>query len=68
MTCDAEPNDCGHTHHDQCYCSEDQGSGYTYSDEYGDCAFCSDEFKEGTLICAGSDNIVRVCPSLETRS
>ena len=25
-----------------CYCNEDQGSGYTYSDEYGDCNFCED--------------------------
>ena len=23
-----------------CYCDEDQGAGYTYSDEHGDCDVC----------------------------
>ena len=23
-----------------CICDEDQGAGYTYEDEYGDCNFC----------------------------
>lgn len=25
---------------DSCYCDEDQGGGYTYSDEHGSCDFC----------------------------
>ena len=25
----------------ECYCEEDQGSGYTYSDEHGECDVCS---------------------------
>lgn len=25
---------------DQCYCDEDQGAGYTYQDEHGECMFC----------------------------
>jgi hypothetical protein len=24
----------------ECYCSRDEGAGYTFSDEYGDCDFC----------------------------
>lgn len=24
----------------KCYCNDDQGAGYTYSDEYGDCQHC----------------------------
>ena len=28
------------TIHENCYCNEDQGAGYTYSDEYGDCDYC----------------------------
>lgn len=24
-----------------CICDEDQGAGYTYQDEYGDCPFCT---------------------------
>lgn len=23
-----------------CYCNQDQGAGYTYSDEYGSCGHC----------------------------
>ena len=25
---------------DVCYCDEDQGAGYTFSDEHGDCDYC----------------------------
>lgn len=34
--------DCGHrsSEHTSCYCFEDQGSGWTYVDEYGACDFC----------------------------
>jgi len=60
--CGATENDCGHTHHNSCYCHEDQGSGYTYGDEYGDCAFCAGEFTEGQVICADEHNELRVCP------
>ncbi len=28
---------------DGCYCDEDQGAGYTYSDEHGDCDECEGE-------------------------
>lgn len=34
------------TKHDvitECICNEDQGAGYTYRDEYGDCNFCEGE-------------------------
>lgn len=62
MKCQAEVNDCGHSHHDRCYCNEDQGAGYTYSDEYGDCPFCSGEFEGGTRICADKSNVLRKCP------
>jgi len=60
--CGAIENDCGHTHHIRCYCHEDQGSGYTYQDEYGDCAYCTGEFKAGEIICADEANVLRVCP------
>ena len=60
--CDATTNDCGHDHHDSCFCNEDQGAGYTYNDEYSDCCFCAQEFEIGTVVCAGPDNIMRRCP------
>lgn len=25
---------------EECYCDEDQGAGYTYQDEYGECDVC----------------------------
>jgi len=28
---------------DDCYCDEDEGAGYSYSDEYGDCDECKNE-------------------------
>jgi hypothetical protein len=34
------------TKHDiveKCICNEDQGAGYTYQDEYGDCNYCLGE-------------------------
>lgn len=27
----------------ECYCSQDQGCGYTFMDEYGDCDCCNEE-------------------------
>jgi len=63
MFCDAISNDCGHSHHDKCYCHEDQGGDHTYSDEYGDCAFCLGEFDTGLKICADKSNTLRVCPA-----
>jgi len=60
--CGALENDCGHTHHEECYCFETQGSGYTYNDEYGDCAFCEGLFAVGESICADASNQLRVCP------
>ena len=62
--CNAVQNDCGHFHHSACYCNEDQGAGYTYNDEYGDCAFCEGKFREGTIICSGPNNVLRVCPDI----
>ena len=29
-----------------CYCYEDQGAGYTYSDEHGECDVCLDSIFE----------------------
>ena len=29
-----------------CYCEEDQGGGYTYSDEHGDCDNCEEVLGE----------------------
>lgn len=50
---------CG-IHHDieveNCYCDEDQGAGYTYSDEHGDCDNC-----EKTLNKCPSCNKSMVC-------
>lgn len=63
--CNAEMTDSGVTHHDSCYCDEDQGCGYTFSDEYGPCEFCSGTFETGTLICADEHNEPRVCPDFE---
>lgn len=60
--CNAINNDCGHSHHSSCFCNEEQGSGYTYSDEYGGCDFCLGRFEEGTIVCAGPDNEMRECP------
>lgn len=60
--CGGTLNDCGHTHHEECYCDEDQGGGYTYSDEYGPCAFCNGEFEVGETICADQHNQLRICP------
>jgi len=60
--CETKINDCGHYHHDECYCDEDQGSGYSYMDEYGECAFCSGEFEKGELICSDASNELRICP------
>lgn len=59
--CDAEAGDCGHSHHSRCYCNEDQGSGYTYSDEYGGCPFCLGEFQLGQTICQDKHGESRVC-------
>ena len=28
---------------DHCICNEDQGAGYTYQDEFGQCYFCTGE-------------------------
>jgi hypothetical protein len=28
---------------DNCYCLEDQGAGYTYDDEHGNCDVCNDD-------------------------
>jgi hypothetical protein len=60
--CTATPGDCGHAHHDKCYCHEDQGAGYTYQDEYGDCDFCLGLFQTGQVICADESNSQRICP------
>ena len=62
MSCGALMNDCGHDHHTACYCDDDQGSGYTYSDEYDDCAFCMGQFSVGTIVCADKYNNLRECP------
>ena len=64
--CDCIYWDCGDKHHSKCYCHEDQGSGYTYQDEYGDCAFCLGEFEEGTVIGADQYNDLRICPDETT--
>lgn len=53
--------DCGHAHHTRCYCNEDQGSGYTYSDEYGGCVFCSGLFKIGQVVGANRHNEPVLC-------
>ena len=62
--CNALTRDSGATHYTKCYCNEDQGCGYTFSDEYGSCAFCNGEhdFDYGAVICAGPDNVMRRCP------
>ena len=60
--CDATAGDSGRSHWSACYCHEEQGGGYTYNDEYGDCAFCRGEFEEGTVICADKHNDLRGCP------
>lgn len=62
MKCDAENTDSGNSHWSSCYCAEDQGSGYTFDDEYGACDFCLGKFLPGQVICAGSDGVMRVCP------
>ena len=31
---------------DKCYCDEDQGAGYTYQDEHGDCEYCEERKKK----------------------
>lgn len=63
--CDAISNDCGHDHHSSCFCDEDQGGGYTHDDEYGPCDFCEGLFEEGRSVCAGPDNVQRLCPDEE---
>ena len=60
--CNGILGDSGEIHLDNCYCNEDQGGGFTYSDEYGVCTFCKGNFEPGTIICAGPDNILRKCP------
>ena len=35
---------------DECYCDEDQGAGYTYSDEHGDCEVCRQELVDNCNI------------------
>ena len=35
--------DAGYSVNDRCYCDENQGYGYTYNDEYGDCSYCEEE-------------------------
>ena len=40
---------CGNNHElevDDCYCDEDQGAGYTYNDEHGDCDNCEEVLSE----------------------
>lgn len=32
------------TTHKECYCNEDQGAGYSYSDEHGECDYCLQEY------------------------
>lgn len=32
-----------YTSSDNCYCNEDQGAGYTFQDEHGDCSYCKEE-------------------------
>jgi len=39
-----------------CYCDEDQGAGYTYSDEHGDCDVCERE----RYITLSIDNLSRI--------
>lgn len=65
MSCEATNHDCGHSHHNRCYCREDQGSGYTYSDEYGECDFCKGLFETGQLICFDDNNESRLCPDIK---
>jgi len=60
--CDAIQNDDGAYHNSECYCHKDQGAGYSYDDEYGPCAFCLGEFSSGQVICAGQNNVLRLCP------
>lgn len=50
-------------HFSECYCNDDQGCGYSYSDEHGDCAFCKRDFEVGQTICPTSKNELRVCPN-----
>ena len=57
--------DSGIAHHSRCYCDEDQGYGYTFSDEYGSCEFCQGLFEEGTIICFDESNVSRICPDPE---
>jgi len=64
--CDGTMNDCGHIHHTKCYCTEDQGSGYTFHDEYGECDFCLGKFETGQIICADKYNIPRICPDVNS--
>ena len=65
--CCATPDDSGNTHYSACYCDVDQGTGYTYRDEYGSCVFCDGLFEEGQVICAGEYNVLRVCPDVKRR-
>lgn len=59
--CEYMAGDCGHAHHTECYCNEDQGSGYTFDDEYGPCAFCEGSFSTGQRIGANRSNVLVVC-------
>lgn len=60
--CDAILIDSGDSHNNDCYCEEDQGNGYTFSDEYGECDFCLGFFEPGTTICESPDGGSRICP------
>lgn len=35
--------DTYHDVDDNCYCEKDQGAGYTYNDEHGNCNYCEDK-------------------------
>ena len=43
-----------HEVENECYCLEDEGGGYCYSDEYGDCDIC----KEKKPICLKCANLI----------
>jgi hypothetical protein len=35
--------ECDFDRPEDCYCLEDEGAGYTYSDEHGACGICEEE-------------------------
>ena len=41
----------------ECYCQEDQGAGYTYRDEFGNCEVCS---KNHPAICNSCNGVFEV--------